>query len=147
MCRNTAKPPVISYSGSCFQGCSVTAAALFDVIEKHICASFKAKSYSAVVGDGGPNVRAAKKLISSTYMWILNICDPCHNLNLFLTDLGKIFKAVSTLNQFAFVLIVSAPKNPNFHVSTFSGLNDGEKIHHQNMRRGAQPVPEVVSSL
>ncbi|KAJ6609474.1 hypothetical protein B0H10DRAFT_1813683, partial [Mycena sp. CBHHK59/15] len=60
--------------------------------------------YSAVVGDGGPNVRAAKKLISATYIWILNIYDPCHNLNLFLKDLGKLFKAelslVSTISNF-----------------------------------------------
>ncbi|KAJ7093057.1 ribonuclease H-like domain-containing protein [Mycena epipterygia] len=91
-------------AGHVFKGVSVTAAALFDVVEKCIFASFKAKSYSAVVGDGGPNVRAAKKLISSTYIWILNIYDPCHNLNLFLKDLGKLFKAelgiVSAISNF-----------------------------------------------
>ncbi|KAJ7145444.1 hypothetical protein C8R43DRAFT_823980, partial [Mycena crocata] len=60
--------------------------------------------YSAVVGDGGPNVRAAKKRISETYCWILNIYDPCHNLNLFLKDLGKLFKAelgiISAISNF-----------------------------------------------
>ncbi|KAJ6609788.1 hypothetical protein B0H10DRAFT_1812810, partial [Mycena sp. CBHHK59/15] len=46
----------------------------------------------------------AKKLILSTYIWILNIYDPCHNLNLFLKDLGKLFKAelgiVSAISNF-----------------------------------------------
>ncbi|KAJ6596754.1 hypothetical protein B0H10DRAFT_1713176, partial [Mycena sp. CBHHK59/15] len=49
--------------------------------------------YSAVVGDSGSNVRAFKKRLSDTYIWILNIYDPCHNLNLFLKDIGKLFKA------------------------------------------------------
>ncbi|KAJ7898954.1 hypothetical protein B0H14DRAFT_3424289 [Mycena olivaceomarginata] len=79
-------------AGHVFKGVSVTAA-LFDVVEERIFAKFKAKSYSAVVGDGGPNVRAAKKLLSATYVWILNIYDPCHNLNRFLKDLGELFKA------------------------------------------------------
>ncbi|KAJ7922639.1 hypothetical protein B0H13DRAFT_1585239, partial [Mycena leptocephala] len=60
--------------------------------------------YSAVVGDGGPNVRAFKAKISQTYIWILNIYDPCHNLNLFLKDLGKLFKAelsiISAISNF-----------------------------------------------
>ncbi|KAJ7367380.1 hypothetical protein DFH08DRAFT_629422, partial [Mycena albidolilacea] len=60
--------------------------------------------YSAVVGDGGPNVRATKIQISKMYIWILNIYDPCHNLNLFLKDLGKLFKAelsvVSSISNF-----------------------------------------------
>ena len=81
-------------TGHVFKGVSVTAANLFEVVQQRIFIVFSAKSYSAVVGDGGPNVRAAKRKISETYIWILNIYDPCHNLNLFLKDLGKLFKAV-----------------------------------------------------
>lgn len=51
--------------------------------------------YSAIAGDGGSNVRSAKIKINSRFPWILNIYDPCHNLNLFMKDLGKIFKDVS----------------------------------------------------
>ncbi|KAJ7718883.1 hypothetical protein B0H14DRAFT_2272375, partial [Mycena olivaceomarginata] len=51
-----------------------------------------------------PNVRAAKKCISAAYIWILNIYDPCHNLNLFLKDIEKLLKAelsvVSGLSNF-----------------------------------------------
>ncbi|KAJ6449305.1 hypothetical protein C8R47DRAFT_999260, partial [Mycena vitilis] len=53
--------------------------------------------YSAIAGDGGPNVRVAKRLIVALFPWILNIYDPCHNLtshnlNLFMKDLGALFK-------------------------------------------------------
>ncbi|KAF8239534.1 hypothetical protein L208DRAFT_1420684 [Tricholoma matsutake] len=48
--------------------------------------------YSAVAGDGGPNVRSAKIKLNAMYPWILNIYDPCHNLNLFMKDIGKLFK-------------------------------------------------------
>ncbi|KAF8899599.1 hypothetical protein CPB84DRAFT_1663590, partial [Gymnopilus junonius] len=48
--------------------------------------------YSAIAGDGGSNVRSAKIKINAEFPWILNIYDPCHNLNLFLKDLGKLFK-------------------------------------------------------
>ncbi|KAJ7062715.1 ribonuclease H-like domain-containing protein [Mycena amicta] len=51
----------------------------------------------AVVGDGGPNVRVARRLVHEKYPWIINIYDPCHNLNLFLKDLGKLFKAELTV--------------------------------------------------
>ncbi|KAK7057889.1 ribonuclease H-like domain-containing protein [Favolaschia claudopus] len=91
-------------AGHVFKGVSVTAAALFDVVEKRIFSMFAAVSYSAVVGDGAANVRAGKKLISEKYIWIINIYDPCHNLNLFLKDLGKIFKAelgiISAISNF-----------------------------------------------
>ncbi|KAF8963772.1 hypothetical protein BDZ97DRAFT_1661248, partial [Flammula alnicola] len=50
--------------------------------------------YSAIAGDGGPNVRSAKIKLNALFPWILNIYDPCHNLNLFLKDLGKLFKAM-----------------------------------------------------
>ncbi|KAJ7438252.1 ribonuclease H-like domain-containing protein [Mycena latifolia] len=94
----------VAFLTAIFTGVSVTAAALFDVIESRIFTPFQAKSYSAVVGDGGPNVRAAKKRVSQTYVWILNIYDPSHNLNLFLKDLGKLFKAelsiVSAISNF-----------------------------------------------
>ncbi|KAJ3990888.1 hypothetical protein F5050DRAFT_1582317, partial [Lentinula boryana] len=60
--------------------------------------------YSAAAGDGGPNVRASRKLIMRKYPWILGIYDPSHNLNLYLKDLGKLFKAelhvVSGLSNF-----------------------------------------------
>lgn len=85
-------------AGHVFKGISVTAANLFAVVEQRIFTPFLAKSFSAVVGDGGPNVRAAKRLISRKYIWILNIYDPCHNLNLFLKDIGKLFKAVSAFH-------------------------------------------------
>jgi len=52
--------------------------------------------YSAIAGDGGPNVRSAKIKINAHFPWILNIYDPCHNLNLFLKDLGKLFKDASS---------------------------------------------------
>ena len=51
--------------------------------------------YSAVAGDGGPNVRSAKIKLNAMYPWILNIYDPCHNLNLFMKDVEKLFKPVS----------------------------------------------------
>ncbi|KAJ7744961.1 ribonuclease H-like domain-containing protein [Mycena maculata] len=79
--------------GHVFKGLSVTAAALCDVVEKHIFSLFGPESYSAVAGDGGPNIRAFKRRISAAYIWILNVYDPCHNLNLFLKDIGKLFKA------------------------------------------------------
>ncbi|KAJ7271554.1 hypothetical protein C8J57DRAFT_1226139 [Mycena rebaudengoi] len=47
---------------------------------------------SAIAGDGGPNVRVAKRLIAILFPWILNIYDPCHNLNLMMKDLGALFK-------------------------------------------------------
>ncbi|KAJ7254285.1 hypothetical protein C8J57DRAFT_1076371, partial [Mycena rebaudengoi] len=48
--------------------------------------------FSAIAGDGGPNVRAAKRLLVLLFPWIINIYDPCHNLNLMMKDLGKLFK-------------------------------------------------------
>ena len=50
--------------------------------------------YSAIAGDGGSNVQSAKIKINAEFPWILNVYDPCHNLNLFLKDLGKLFKDV-----------------------------------------------------
>lgn len=60
--------------------------------------------YSAIVGDGGPNVRSAKKKLVQDFPWILNIYDPCHNLSLFMKDVGKIFKDVrdTTTDHFSF---------------------------------------------
>ncbi|KAJ3777253.1 hypothetical protein FB446DRAFT_609789, partial [Lentinula raphanica] len=48
--------------------------------------------YSAVAGDGGPNVRSAKRKLVLMYTWIINIYDPCHNLNLLMKDIGALFK-------------------------------------------------------
>ncbi|KAJ6614125.1 hypothetical protein B0H10DRAFT_1804177 [Mycena sp. CBHHK59/15] len=53
---------------------------------------FDPRKYSAIAGDGGPNVRTAKHLIVAYFPWILNIYDPCHNLNLLMKDLGALFK-------------------------------------------------------
>jgi hypothetical protein len=50
------------------------------------------KKISAIAGDGGPNVRAAKKGIHALFCWILNIYDPSHNLNLFMKDIGRLFQ-------------------------------------------------------
>ncbi|KAM6490785.1 hypothetical protein JOM56_013748, partial [Amanita muscaria] len=56
--------------------------------------------YGAIAGDGGPNVRLAKKELHVAYPWIVNIYDPCHNLNLFLKDIGKLFKSLlSTISS------------------------------------------------
>ncbi|KAJ7874180.1 hypothetical protein B0H14DRAFT_2569361 [Mycena olivaceomarginata] len=54
-------------TGHVFKGVSVTAVALFDVVEKRIFASFKVKSYSAVVGDGGPNELGIVSAISNFF--------------------------------------------------------------------------------
>ncbi|KAF8806374.1 hypothetical protein BYT27DRAFT_7082609, partial [Phlegmacium glaucopus] len=48
--------------------------------------------YSAIAGDGGPNVQSAKIKANKQFPWILNIYDPCHNLSLFIKDVGKLFK-------------------------------------------------------
>jgi hypothetical protein len=53
------------------------------------------KKYGAVAGDGRLNVHVTKKLLHQAYPWILIIYDPCHNLNLLLKDIGKLFKDVS----------------------------------------------------
>ncbi|EIW85316.1 hypothetical protein CONPUDRAFT_43330, partial [Coniophora puteana RWD-64-598 SS2] len=49
--------------------------------------------YSAATSDSGPNVRASKKALVKEFPWLLSIYDPCHNLNLFLKDIGVLFKA------------------------------------------------------
>ncbi|KAJ7142986.1 hypothetical protein C8R44DRAFT_602880, partial [Mycena epipterygia] len=51
--------------------------------------------YSAIAGDGGPNMRTAKRIIVKMFPWILNIYNPCHNLSLMMKDLGKLFKKTS----------------------------------------------------
>jgi len=56
---------------------------------------YGAARYGAIAGDGGPNVRAAKIRLCKEFPWILNIYDPCHNLNLYMKDIGKLFKEVS----------------------------------------------------
>jgi len=97
--------------GEVFKGISITGDALKAVAIKVIIilqlyrlslinrskllTSYGAKKYSAIVGDGGANVRSAKVKICKEYPWIINIYDPCHNLNLFLKDLGKLFRDVS----------------------------------------------------
>ncbi|CAK5274220.1 unnamed protein product [Mycena citricolor] len=78
--------------GHVFKGVSVTAEALFTVVKVQIFGVYGVHAYSAVVGDGGSNVRALKRDIAHEFAWILNIYDPCHLLNLFLKDIGKLFK-------------------------------------------------------
>ncbi|KAJ7637288.1 hypothetical protein DFH06DRAFT_900870, partial [Mycena polygramma] len=90
--------------------------------------------YSAVVGDGGPNVRAAKRLISQTYIWILNIYDPCHNLNLFLKDLGKLFKVELSL--------VSAISN-FFGQSNLGTAQLAEERGRQDIRSGMKSASDT----
>ncbi|KIM40875.1 hypothetical protein M413DRAFT_55098, partial [Hebeloma cylindrosporum] len=86
--------------------------------------------YSAIVGDGGPNVRAAKIRLHARFKWILNIYDPCHNLNLFLKDLGKLFKpTLSTVSGIA---------------NYFGKSNYG--THHLDEQRKKEGVREGVKS-
>ncbi|KAF9558654.1 hypothetical protein CPC08DRAFT_638699, partial [Agrocybe pediades] len=86
--------------------------------------------YSAIVGDGAANVRAAKILICRLYPWILNLYDPCHNLNLFLKDLGKIFKPMLS--------IVAAVAN------YFGKSNYG--THHLEVQRKIDGIGEGIKS-
>ncbi|CAK5284615.1 unnamed protein product [Mycena citricolor] len=78
--------------GHVFNGVAVTAEALLAVAKEKILKIYGAASYSAVVGDGGSNVRVMRRLIAAAFPWILNIYDPSHLLNLFLKDIGKLFK-------------------------------------------------------
>ena len=102
--------------GHIFKGISVTGEALKDVLVRvrtsfiirnnallsnfdsilQLLVTYEPSKYSAIAGDGGSNVRSAKIKINSHFPWILNIYDPCHNLNLFMKDLGKLFKDVSS---------------------------------------------------
>ncbi|KXN92074.1 hypothetical protein AN958_09777 [Leucoagaricus sp. SymC.cos] len=81
--------------GHVFKGVSVTGQALLEVAGR-ILKDHGPRLYSAVAGDGGPNVRVGKREIQKQYPWILVIYDPCHNLNLLLKDTGKIFKELLT---------------------------------------------------
>jgi hypothetical protein len=54
------------------------------------------KKISAVGCDGGSNVHSAKKAIHALFCWILNIYDPCHNVNLFMKDIGRLFQKESS---------------------------------------------------
>ncbi|KAJ3764954.1 hypothetical protein FB446DRAFT_615484, partial [Lentinula raphanica] len=47
---------------------------------------------SAIAGNGGPQVRSARAHVQSIWPWILGIWDPSHNLNLYMKDIGKLFK-------------------------------------------------------
>ncbi|KAF8798695.1 hypothetical protein BYT27DRAFT_7034585, partial [Phlegmacium glaucopus] len=86
--------------------------------------------YSAIAGDGGPNVRSAKIKINTHFPWILNIYDPCHNLNLFLKDLGKLFKDM--------LVIVSGIAN------YFGKSNYG--TFHLDVQRKTEGVREGIKS-
>ena len=66
-----------------------------DLLQRNqILPEYGPKKYGAIAGDGGPNVCVLKRELATTYPWILNIYDPSHNLNLFLKDIGKLFKDV-----------------------------------------------------
>ncbi|KAH9940354.1 uncharacterized protein BXZ73DRAFT_98797 [Epithele typhae] len=75
-----------------FNGVSVTGKALLKVIQQRIFAHFNPTMFSAVAGDGGPNVRLGKQLLVRISPWIINVYDPCHNINLLLKDIGTLFK-------------------------------------------------------
>ncbi|CAK5273886.1 unnamed protein product [Mycena citricolor] len=83
--------------GHVFGTVSTTADALVTVAKERIFNIFGARVYSAVVTDGASNVRSMWKEIARKFPWILNIYDPCHLLNLFLKDIGKLFKAELSL--------------------------------------------------
>jgi hypothetical protein len=111
---HTTTPKCQSFfsDGHIFKGVSVMGEALLGVAVKvfqtpssctniwntemyQILSVYGPHKYSAVAGDGGPNVWSAKIKLNVMYPWILNIYDPCHNLNLFMKDVGKLFKDVS----------------------------------------------------
>ncbi|KAJ7277718.1 hypothetical protein C8J57DRAFT_1060512, partial [Mycena rebaudengoi] len=83
---------------------------------------------SAIAGDGGPNVRVAKRLIAILFPWILNIYDPCHNLNLMMKDLGALFKKD--------LIVVSGLSNYGTH-----HLNEERK--KMNIREGMKSSSET----
>ncbi|KAI0278309.1 hypothetical protein BC826DRAFT_927157, partial [Russula brevipes] len=87
--------------------------------------------YSTIAGDGGSNVRSARVKLNKLYPWILNIYDPCHNLNLFMKDVGKLFKEMLS--------IVSGIAN------YFGKSNYG--THHLDEERKKQGVLEGIKSL
>ena len=70
-----------------------------------------------MAGDGGPNVQAAKIRLVKLFPWLLNIYDPCHNLNLFLKDLGKLFKEVGH------VLITIHYGRPNIQILSLAAFS------------------------
>ncbi|KAJ7204735.1 hypothetical protein GGX14DRAFT_368432 [Mycena pura] len=96
---------------------------------------------SAIAGDGGPNVRLAKRLISRAYIWILNIYDPCHNLDLFMKDIGAIFKP-TTKGDLSVLAIVSGLSN-YFGTSNYgtAQLDDARKA--MNISTGVKSSSET----
>ncbi|KAJ3776685.1 hypothetical protein FB446DRAFT_635525 [Lentinula raphanica] len=92
------------------------------------------ESYSAIVGDGGSNVRAARKMITKEFPWILSIYDPCHNLNLFLKDLGKLFKEE--------LKVVSAASN-FFGQSNLGTAQLADERKRQNIASGMKSASET----
>ncbi|KAF8230892.1 hypothetical protein L208DRAFT_1378321 [Tricholoma matsutake] len=77
---------------------SVMEEALLGVVIK-ILLVYGPHKYSAVTADGGPNVQSTKIKLNAMYLWILNIYDPCHNLNLFMKDVRKLFKDIIKLQD------------------------------------------------
>ncbi|KAJ3990641.1 hypothetical protein F5050DRAFT_1813735 [Lentinula boryana] len=53
---------------------------------------FDPQLISAIASDGGPQVCGARAHVQSVWLWILGIWDPSHNLNLYMKDIGKLFK-------------------------------------------------------
>ncbi|KAF8166770.1 hypothetical protein K438DRAFT_1616514 [Mycena galopus ATCC 62051] len=96
--------------------------------------SLDPRRFSAIAVDGGPNVRAAKRLIVAMFPWILNVYDPCHNLNLFMKDLGVLFKKTSYLSD----LVVSGLSN------YFGQSNCGTA--HLNAERKKMNIKEGMKS-
>ncbi|TFK59158.1 hypothetical protein BDN72DRAFT_781120 [Pluteus cervinus] len=106
---------------------------------------YGASKYAAIAGDGGPNVRAAKIRLHQQFPWILNVYDPCHNLNLFLKDLGKLFK--ETLSLVSGIANYFGKSNyGTFHLDEerkLQGVKEGIKSHSDT--RFSSSYYQVVS--
>ncbi|KIK63358.1 hypothetical protein GYMLUDRAFT_57584 [Collybiopsis luxurians FD-317 M1] len=80
------------------------------------------------------HVFKAWKLLTKEFPWILNIYDPCHNLSLFLKDLGKLFKDE--------LKIVSATSN-YFRQSNLGTAQLTEECKRQNIATGMKSASET----
>ncbi|KAF8181466.1 hypothetical protein K438DRAFT_1601590 [Mycena galopus ATCC 62051] len=106
---------------------------------RQIFESLDPRRFSAIAGDGGPNVRAAKRLIVATFPWILNIYDPCHNLNLFMKDLGALFKKASYLSD---LVVVSGLSN-YFGQSNYGTAHLNAERKKMNIKEGMKSASET----
>ena len=79
---------------------------IYLIVSLQLLTNYDPMKYGAIAGDGGSNVWSARIKINAHFPWILNIYDPCHNINLYLKDLGKLFKDVSSLCNFVSYYLV-----------------------------------------